>query len=106
MQTTAPQTEPRLGFESRQATDPRCVPITLYSSMPEGEAIPLRRYTDEENETWKILYARQRELLAGRACKEFMDGLEMMEFSEDRIPSLVDVHRKLKKITNWSIALA
>jgi phenylalanine-4-hydroxylase len=74
--------------------------------MPEGGSIPTRRYSAEENETWKILYGRQRKLLEGRACDEFLEGLEIMDFPEDRVPELVDVHRKLKQSTNWGIALA
>jgi phenylalanine-4-hydroxylase len=104
--TTAAAGESGLGFESRQATDPRCVPIRLKNSMPEGEALPHRQYSDEEHETWKILFARQRERLEGRACRQFLDGLDLMQFPAGRIPQLVDVHRKLKPITDWSIALA
>ena len=98
--------ESKLGFESRQATDPRCVPIQLSSAMPEGEAIPHREYTAEEHGTWQSLFQRQRALLDGRACDAFLDGLEIMGFPVDRIPDLVDVHRKLKRTTHWSIALA
>jgi phenylalanine-4-hydroxylase len=106
MKSDATETAPRLGFDSRADIDPRCVPIKLTTSMPEGEAIPLRHYSAEEHESWKILYGRQRQLLDGRACDEFMRGLEIMAFPEDRIPSLRDVHRKLKQTTNWSVALA
>jgi phenylalanine-4-hydroxylase len=104
--SSAPAADSRLGIDSREATDPRCTPIRLTAPMPEGEAIPHREYTAEEHETWKILYGRQRQLLKGRACQQFLDGLEMMQFPEDRIPDLVDVHHALKRITNWSIALA
>ena len=96
----------RLGYDSRAGTDPRCVPVKLTEPMPEGECIPERRYSSEEHETWRILYARQRNLLEGRACQEFLDGLEIMHFPEDHIPSLPDVHRRLMRITRWSIALA
>src|SRR6266849_2835302 len=106
MESQVAERAPRLGFESRAGIDPRCVPIKLVRPMPEGEAIPYRRYTAEENETWRILYGRQRKLLEGRACEEFLEGLEIMGFPEDRIPALTDVHRKLKQTTNWGIALA
>jgi phenylalanine-4-hydroxylase len=106
MQSTTNPKDSTLGFESREATDPRCVPIQLTRPMPEGEAIPHREYTAEEHETWKFLYARQRSLLEGRACREFMTGLDIMKFPTDRIPDLIDVHRTLKQVTNWSIALA
>src|SRR5438105_11516394 len=106
MQTESTRVKPRLGIDSRAGIDPRCVPIKLTQAMPEGGAIPLRQYSAEENETWKALYARQRALLEGRACQEFLDGLEIMDFPADRVPSLRDVHGKLKATTGWSIALA
>jgi phenylalanine-4-hydroxylase len=106
MRTEVDEASPKLGYDSRIGVDPRCVPIKPARPLPEGESILQRQYTPEENETWKILYARQRERLAGRACQEFMDGLEIMDFPEDRIPDLRDVHRKLKQATNWSISLA
>lgn len=96
----------RLGYESRAGLDPRCVPVKLTRPMPEGAALPRREYTDEEHETWKILYGRQRRLLEGRACEEFLHGLRIMRFPEDHIPDLREVHRTLKRTTNWSIALA
>jgi phenylalanine-4-hydroxylase len=104
--TRAAKGTPRLGYESRAGIDPRCVAIHLTSPLPEGESIPPRSYTAEEHETWRILYGRQRELLEGRACREFMHGLEIMEFPKDQIPDLREVHRKLKKTSNWGISLA
>ena len=106
MQRDVPEAVAGLGIESRAGIDPRCTPIKLSTPLPEGEEIPLRKYTPEENETWRILFNRQKRLLADRACAEFMEGLEIMDFPEDRIPSLHDVHRKLKAATRWSIALA
>jgi phenylalanine-4-hydroxylase len=74
--------------------------------MPEGDSLPRRRYTAEEQETWRRLFSRQKNLLEGRACCEFLHGLEIMNFPEDRIPDLVEVHRKLHQTSAWSIALA
>ncbi len=106
MHTTVAEPAPRLGYDSRAGIDPRCVPVTLAGPMPEGKFIPPREYSAEENEIWKILYGRQRKLLEGRACDEFLHGLEIMRFSEDRIPDLRDVNRTLNRTTSWSIALA
>jgi phenylalanine-4-hydroxylase len=61
------------------------------------------KYTDEEHETWSLLYKKQMELLPERACQEFMDGLERLKFTTDRIPALGDVSRSLQKHTNWSL---
>ncbi|MEJ2720015.1 MAG: phenylalanine 4-monooxygenase [bacterium] len=87
-----------------QGDDPRCVPIKLDGPAPEGDDIVYPDYSVEEQETWKILYGRQRQLLPGRACQEYLSGLELMGFAGDRIPYLGDVGRVLQKTTNWQVA--
>jgi len=87
-----------------QGDDPRVVPIKLEGPAPEGDDIVYPEYSVEEQETWKILYKRQRELLPGRAAKEYMEGLEMMKFPEERIPYLGDVGRVLEETTDWQVA--
>jgi phenylalanine-4-hydroxylase len=84
--------------------DPRVVPIKLDGPAPEGDDIIYPDYSEEEQETWRILYKRQRELLPGSAAQEYLDGLEMMNFPEDRIPYLGDVGKVLQKTTNWQVA--
>jgi len=61
-------------------------------------------YTDEENETWNILITRQKESLPGKACDEFMDALDIMQFSQDVVPQCKDVSKILKKHTGWEVA--
>ena len=86
------------------AADPRCVPSRLDSSAPEGDAIEPRTYSPDDHETWSLLFARQRALLPGRACDEFLDGLERMAFPEDRIPALRVVSRALSEATGWRVS--
>jgi phenylalanine-4-hydroxylase len=87
-----------------QGDDPRVVPIKLDGPAPEGDDIKYPDYREEEHETWKILYHRQRMLLPSHACQEYLDGLEMMEFPEERIPYLGDVGKVLLNNTNWQVA--
>ena len=63
--------------------DPRCVPIKLDGPAPEGREIVYPEYSAAENETWKTLFARQLELLPGRACREYLDGVALMDFPAD-----------------------
>jgi len=84
--------------------DPRCVPIKLDAPAPEGNEIDYPDYSATDQEIWKILYERQRKILAGRGCREYLEGLEMMNFSENKIPYLGDVGKVLTKATNWQVA--
>lgn len=84
--------------------DERLDPVLLDADLPTGDAIPYPNYSQEDHETWSILYRRQRQRLPGRACDEFLEGLERMEFSEERIPALRDVAEVLKRKTGWNVA--
>lgn len=62
------------------------------------------QYSPEENKIWNILYERQMELLPGRACDEFMNGLEILGLNSQEIPQLPDVSARLKAKTGWQVA--
>ncbi len=89
--------------EAATHEDPRCVPIALDGPIPEGSEIPYPNYSADEHDIWKTLYARQRELIPGRACQEYIDGLGMLRLPEDRVPALRDVSAVLEKATNWKL---
>ena len=84
--------------------DPRVVPLRLDGAVPEGDAIAYPDYSKEDQETWRILYSRQRALLPGRACEEYLAGLDMMAFPSERIPALCDAGRVLQRSTGWQLA--
>ena len=64
----------------------------------------LIHYSDEEHETWKLLFDRQIAVIQGRACEEFMDGLTALKLSAERIPQLGEVNGVLTRMTGWSVA--
>ena len=84
--------------------DPRVVPLRLSGAVPEGDEIAYPEYSEADQETWRILFRRQRELLPGRACDEYLEGLELMSFPAERIPALKDAGRVLADATRWQIA--
>ena len=61
-------------------------------------------YTAAEHHVWSILFERQRKLLPGRACDEFLQGLQNLGFESNIIPQLPDVSRKLLAMTGWQVA--
>ena len=84
--------------------DPRCVPVRLEGPVPEADEAPYPDYPESDHETWSILLKRQRALLEGRACREYLDGLERIGFPEDRLPALRDASRVLQAATGWRVA--
>lgn len=61
-------------------------------------------YSAEENRIWSILFERQMKLLPGRACDEFLQGLDMLGIDSKGIPQLPDVSLRLKEKTGWQVA--
>lgn len=60
-------------------------------------------YTDEEHSVWRDLYARQIDIIQGRACREFLDGLEILDLPTDRIPQPAEVSKVLLERTGWQV---
>lgn len=61
-------------------------------------------WSDEENAVWRDLVARQLEIIQGRACDQFMHGLELLDLPADRIPQLAEVNKVLECETGWQVA--
>lgn len=61
-------------------------------------------WSDTENETWKKLFTRQKEIIKGRACDEFAKGLEILGYTENRIPQIPEINAILEKTTGWGVA--
>jgi phenylalanine-4-hydroxylase len=76
---------------------------TSYSSKQIDEQ-GLIEWSNEENEIWKALYERQIELLKGRACDEYMQGITLLDLPSDHIPQLPDIDKVLMRETGWQTA--
>jgi len=61
------------------------------------------KYTDEDFKVWKLLYERQIVNLPNAASQAYLDGLQKINFTADKIPNFEDTSEELKKLTGWSI---
>ena len=61
-------------------------------------------YPDSEHAVWQTLIERQLKLLDGRACQEYLDGIEQLALPLDRIPQLGEINRVLDATTGWQVA--
>lgn len=73
----------------------------VYQSIPLDE-FGIAHYSKEENETWTFLLKRQKELMVNRASKEFIKGVEFLQFN-DEIPQHGDITGILKSHTGWGV---
>ncbi len=60
-------------------------------------------YSEEENETWSILIERQKKIVEGRACQEFLEGLDILKMPTDRVPQCADLNKILEKRTGFQV---
>jgi phenylalanine-4-hydroxylase len=60
-------------------------------------------YTRAEHEVWITLYERQTKLLAGRACDQFLNGLEALDLHRAGIPDFTRINEELNRLTGWSV---
>lgn len=61
------------------------------------------QYSDEENQVWSELITRQLPIVTGRACNEYLKGIDLINFPKDRIPQCHEVSSVLQDITGWSL---
>jgi phenylalanine-4-hydroxylase len=66
-----------------------------------------RQYTAEEHRIWDDLYARQMQVLPGRAASAFMAGLERLDLGGTKhgggVPDFARLSDELGKLTGWSV---
>lgn len=60
-------------------------------------------YSAAEHSVWKRLYERQATLLKGRACDQFVTGLQALPIEPDRIPDFERLSEVLAPRTGWRI---
>ncbi|HZX89161.1 MAG TPA: phenylalanine 4-monooxygenase, partial [Rudaea sp.] len=64
---------------------------------------PWASYARSDHETWATLFERQKQLLVGRACDEFLENQQRFGMTPDAIPKFDDLNRVLKGTTGWEI---
>jgi phenylalanine-4-hydroxylase len=59
-------------------------------------------YTAEAHEVWATLVRRRRLQLEAHACREYIEGYEIIGIEEDRLPNLCAITDRLQARTGWS----
>jgi phenylalanine-4-hydroxylase len=58
-------------------------------------------FTAEQHQVWAELYARQAPAVVKYACKEYLQGSELMRLPPDRIPSVQWLNQRIAPRTGW-----
>jgi len=60
-------------------------------------------YDSEDDAVWNDLFARQMEILPGRAASAFMEGLDRLDLGKGGVPDFGELSESLNKLTGWSV---
>jgi phenylalanine-4-hydroxylase len=82
-----------------QLTDKGYVPVYTTAVVDQ----PWDSYSAEDHATWATLFRRQRDILKGRACDEFIDNQERFGMSAEQIPRFEELNEVLAKATGWEL---
>ncbi len=63
------------------------------------------KYTKEDFQVWKLLYERQIVNLPEAASEAYLEGLQKINFTADRIPDFKETNRVLQSLTGWRLAV-
>jgi phenylalanine-4-hydroxylase len=59
-------------------------------------------YTADQHGVWEELVRRRRPQLDAHACREYLEGFEIIGLQDDRLPDLSAITDRLKPRTGWS----
>ncbi|APG63073.1 phenylalanine 4-monooxygenase [Sphingorhabdus lutea] len=60
-------------------------------------------FTQDEHEMWDHLFARQSKMLPGRACRAFMQGIDVLKLEKPGIPDYAILNERLIAATGWQV---
>lgn len=61
-------------------------------------------WSAEDNAIWYELVERQLKHIPGKACDEYMHGLQLLNLPHHRIPQLHEINHVLEATTGWQVA--
>ncbi|MCI2260639.1 phenylalanine 4-monooxygenase [Xanthomonas indica] len=82
-----------------QQTDKGYVPVYTTAVVTQ----PWDSYSADDHATWGTLYTRQRALLVGRACDEFLQAQDAMGMGSQAIPRFDELNAVLQATTGWTL---
>ncbi len=68
-----------------------------------GEQIPVVRYTDEENEVWRLVSSELAKKHRAHAASEYLEGAAALALPADQVPQLAWVSKRLTALTRFRV---
>jgi phenylalanine-4-hydroxylase len=68
-----------------------------------GDPIPDAPYTNEEHQVWSVIWRALRPAHQKHACAEYLQAIQRLDFSDDRIPQLREVNERVRAISGFRL---
>ncbi len=103
MATLAPS-EPDFAVLPEMPADVFTAPLQKPAHVCEDWLEPAQtRYSSEEDAIWNDLFARQMDVLPGRAASAFLAGLDKLNLDRGGVPDFGELSEELGRLTGWSV---
>jgi len=74
-----------------------------HGNNPDLANLAVPHYTEEEHETWAMMFAQQVKALPSRSSQEYIKAQQAIVLPSKRIPSLKEISDKLQTYTGWKL---
>jgi len=71
----------------------------------EGQRQAYEKYTEQDQKVWKLLYNQQMPRVFKSASREFIRGLQSMQFTDHEIPHFDTINQILRNYTRWQVVV-
>ncbi len=104
MSSTAILTEPDFSRLPQPGPEVFTAPLKRPAHVGEDWLEPAQTtYTAEDHAVWDDLFARQMQILPGRAASAFIAGLDKLDLGRGGIPDFAEMSHNLGNLTGWSV---
>lgn len=77
------------------------MPTNYVAKVPDAAGIIA--YTAEEDAIWRDLVARQGPNVRRLAARPYLDGLDLLQMPQDRVPQCAEISARLRDLTGWRV---
>ena len=91
------------GFRDAEYRARRNQIAQLAMNYQPGDQIPDAPYTDDEHRVWQTIWRALGPAHKQHACAEYLEAIERLSFSDDRIPQLREVNKRVEAISGFRL---
>jgi phenylalanine-4-hydroxylase len=76
--------------------------VEVGNGLPEFLTQDYAKYTQEDHDTWKMLYSRRMDSLKDNGSEIYLSGARLIGLEPNKLPNLNDVNARLAARTGWA----